>query len=439
MKRPLLILMAVILLIGIVVAANIDTKQTQKWVGMNVETELRYGSLYGAARLLEAYGHPNVHNHAVVYNLNDKNITYADNDLMLITSHEGLTAEHANQLNAWVKRGNTLVIAANQAGEFQSELLDHFNIRISHPETPSDSTQTPDNLPRIPVAPSCQKFADTRQQQLNQTINPEYLDRQLQDCSYGINLIRLPEDRQLALYIDSEVSFSTPKSKHIWFQGNGQHGTGILALQHGHGRIVISESLGFFRNPYIPSYNSVGRTLLDHDHAYLLAYLAQGRDNVHLIHKWQARKSLHQPSWLQLLRQQPTATILLLATLIFGTWHLTRRVGPVRSLPPAPERSLNRHLLAQGRFLIQHINKRALLQQLQQELFEECQTRHHGWQHMGLEQRLQVLARQTQLPPSTLRVWLEPIPQNIGNPQWLHMLQIHRQIRHNSRRHTKAT
>lgn len=442
MKRIIGIVLLIALIIGGVVAANIRSESQAQWEDMDITTQLQQGSLYGASRLLEAYGHDDVHAHLIAYSFNNKAIRYAHNSLLVVANTDSeLSKTDADELLAWVERGNTAVIGLNDYSPFRSRLLEQLDVRI----TTNDKDDNESEQTNIAIADSCRQHEQHRQQQLrrvNETddshtdADDKHRRQRLQNCSRQLNTIRLPEakTRPFVIYSDSDTHIQSKNNNNIWFSSQNHKGENgaLLGLHHGKGRIIIAEEIDFFHNPRHPSYNA--HTLTSHDHAAFLVHLAQRRDSVHLIGTWKPQgELLPAPTWLKLWRSQPIALSLLLATFIIGVWHLTSRTGSIRSLPPAPERSLNRHLLAQGRFFSQYFSRRAILQRLQQELLEEWHARHPAWKNMNSKQRLQLLARQTQLPPSQLKAWLMPLPEQISHAQWLQMLQSHRLIRRNSR------
>lgn len=442
MKRIFIIVLLFALLIGGFVAANLRRETRLVWEGMDIETQMRQGSLYGAARLLQEYGHPDVTNRMTLYGFNDKALQYADNSLLLIANTDRELSENdADRLLSWVESGNTLVISLSEYSPFRTRFLERLGVRISHTRSGrriSEDDGEHKKQPDIPVAPSCEQYEQRRIRQLqlvgvpdNNPNRAEKRHQLLQACSRAIHTIRLPEGRALSVYSDSDAHIQSTNNPKIWLDSqnpNGNHA--FLGIHYRQGRVLVTDNLDFLTNPQNPL--GVRHTLDSHDHAYFLVYLAQQHDSVHLIHQWNPQGELFpSPAWLKIWRSQPITLALMLVTLIIGVWHITSRTGSIRTLPPAPERSLKQHLLAQGRFFSRHFSKRAILQQLQQELLEEWQARHPGWKKLNGEQRLQLLVHQTRLPPSQLQTWLSPLPEEISHTQWLQLLQSHRQIRRN--------
>ena len=129
-----------------------------------------------------------------------------------------------------------------------------------------------------------------------------------------------------------------------------------------------------------------------------------------------------------MLKAQPVVVVLLLLGVMVLVWRIVARVGLVRQLPPAPERYLNQHLLAQGQFLSRHLSRTAILNDLQRQLLEQLQKRHPVWRQLSPDKQLDLLCRESQLPPQVVEPWLKPMPERLSMMQWLTLLRSHQRI-----------
>lgn len=430
-------LLLVLLAGAALVAANLVTESRRDWQEMDQQAAVKDGSFYGLKRLLQAYDSELEVESARV--LTGWSKAYGENQLMVVAQHDLGTREDAQDLLAWVARGNHVVLRlrhyetdTGDADHFARVLTDSLRVKA---QAGQELEQEDSDKQRVAIEPACRADMQ-RRLEAARAVARDAMDEQTQrleirSCSYRLNRIRLPEGGTLHV-LPSEndwdgTRYVPQKNSSVWFRGESQNGSQLVALRHGNGSVVLSSDLDWLENPQVPMWDEASLNL--YDHAYLVAYLAEDADKVWLVQRLRsAQPPLHQPIWLKLLVAQPAAVLLLLLMGGVLLWRIAARVGVVRILPPAPERYLNQHLLAQGRFLSRHLSREAILKDLQRDLLTQLHRRHPGWQKMPLHGQVALLCRQTQLPPKVVEPWLKKLPERVSRAEWLAMLDSHQRI-----------
>ncbi|WP_225748174.1 DUF4350 domain-containing protein [Eikenella sp. Marseille-P7795] len=439
MKALLIGLLAVLLVGGLVVAANLDKRQTQSWQTLDAQQQIREGRLFSLKQLLERAGTARVESKRSLYGLNGIN-EYADKQLMIVADHRLDSSEDAERLLGWVGRGNHLVLplpsyaSDNPAGsssgsggadDFRATMLRRLQIHTAKATEIDDK-----NLPNLPNLPACVKTAERIRQAQQQIGEAEPLQVS-ERCNAALSSVRLPEKATLNIlgssyYQDNAVWVPQPNAA-VLFQGKNAYGVQIIRVAYGDGSVLLTFDESWLTNPGRP--DSWDNSLALYDHAYLAAYLAQGKERVILVDKlYQAGYGSSTPMLWKMIKAQPVLWALAFAAALVLLWRIIVRVGVVQQLPPAPERYLKQHLFAQGQFLTRHLSRRAILNDMQRRLLEALQQRHPAWKQMGSRKQLEFLSAQTKLPPSVVEPWLKPLPDNINLVQWLQMLASHQRI-----------
>lgn len=426
------------LLAGVaVVAANLVAENRREWQEMDQQAVVKDGRFHSLKVLLQGYDPDLEVESARVLTGWDK--AYGEKQLMVVGEHDLSRRQDAQDLLAWVARGNHVVLRINShdadadnADHFARVLADSLRVKV---EAGQELEREDSDKQRVAIDPVCRADMQRRlaaARAVARTPMDEKDQRyEIRSCSFRLNRIRLPEGGTLHVlpgdYDWDNTRYVPQKNSSVWFQGQSQNGAQLVALRHGNGSVVLSSRLDWLENPQVPMWDEASLNL--YDHAYLAVYLAEGTHKVWLVQRLRsARPPLHKPIWLKLLEAQPAAVLLLLMMGGLLLWRIVARVGVVRILPPAPERYLNQHLLAQGRFLNRHLSREAILKDLQRELLTQLHRRHPGWQSMPLHSQVALLCRQTHLPPKVVEPWLKKLPDNIGRAEWLALLDSHQRM-----------
>ncbi|MCP2040505.1 hypothetical protein L1281_001088 [Neisseria sp. HSC-16F19] len=281
------------------------------------------------------------------------------------------------------------------------------------------------------VQSACRAAAQTRQQAatvVKRSVDAEGAENRLQRCHQQANRIRLPEGRTLVWYGGDEPQVFKPAAgtTPLW-QGEGAGGSHILRLPYGEGTVLLVTSMQAFWPPEEPQWDESNLNLFDH--AYLSAYLAADKSAVWLVRELGSKdENPPAPAWWRLWQSQPLLMISLALLLAAGVWHVAVRMGARRLLPAAQERDLSEHLRAQGRFESQNRVRGGQLAWMQQQLWQQWQQQWPHWPQMSAQERLDTVCRYSGLPPSVVKIWLEPLPAQPTRKDWLHYLRTHRRL-----------
>lgn len=453
--KPLLIGLALILLAGgLIAVAGLTKQQTQTWQSLDPRQEMQNGRLYALERLLTQSGISNVESKRSLFGLSAmEDYEYGNNQLMIVADSRLESSEDAEQLLGWVGRGNHLVLVLpayendnpltakgrpakpdsdeKEDGErsFRQTLLRRLQIG-----TAAAAKVDPKTLPNLSA---CVKAAERRQQAARQIGKTEPLEVS-EFCNAGLSSVRLPENASLNIYPtsyffqDDTVWVPQPDQGDepgaaVLFQGKNAYGAQIIRVAYGDGSVLLTFNGDWLSNPASPDRDQNSLDL--YDHAYLATYLAQEKSRILLVGRLHSgQQNAGSPMLWKMIQAQPILWALAFAAALALLWRIIVRVGVVQQLPPAPERYLKQHLLAQGQFLTRHLTRRAILNDLQRHLLEALQQRHPAWKQMNSRKQLEFLSAQTGLPPSVVEPWLKPLPDSVNLVEWLQMLTAHQRI-----------
>ena len=442
--RSILIGLTAILLIGgLIAVAGLSKQESKTWQSLDPQQEMREGSLYALKTLLTRYGVKNIQHEHSLFGLNELN-SYDSNRLLIVADNRMRDKEDAERLLEWVGRGNHLVMALPSYADdnplkadgkpsdteddgdtqnFRQTMLRHLQIGTVELEETDSKT--------LPNLPACVKAAEQRREAARQ-VGDEVALQIDQHCNAGLSSIQLPEGATIETFTGSEYSsgngWAAKDGKLVMFQGKNAYGAvQTIRVRYGNGSVLLTWNEDWLGNPSSPDIDRNHLAL--YDHPYLAVYLAQGKDGILLAEKvYPSSYNDAEPMLWKMLKAQPILFAVVLAAAAVLLWRIIVRVGVVQQLPPAPERYLNQHLLAQGQFLTRHLSRRAILSDMQRRLLEGLQQRHPAWKQMSSRKQLEFLCAQTKLPPSVVEPWLTPLPEQVNLVHWLQMLAAHQRI-----------
>ena len=442
-RRSILIgLIAILLIGGLIAVAGLSKQESKTWQSLDPQQEMREGSLYALKTLLTRYGVKNIQHEHSLFGLNELN-SYDSNRLLIVADNRMRDKEDAERLLEWVGRGNHLVLALPSYADdnplkadgkpdnsedkdtlnFRQTMLRHLQIgTVELAETDSKT---------LPNLPACVKAAEQRREAARQ-IGDEVALQIDPYCNAGLSSIQLPEGAAIQTFTGSGYSTNSgwvmQDSKLVLFQGKTGYGAvQTIRVRYGDGSVLLTWNEDWLGNPSRPDFNRNHLAL--YDHPYLAVYLAQEKDSILLADKvYPSDYSSSEPMIWKMLKSQPVLLAITLAAAAILLWRIVVRVGVVQQLPPAPERYLNQHLLAQGQFLTRHLSRRAILSDMQRRLLEGLQQRHPAWKQMSSRKQLEFLCAQTKLPPSVVEPWITPLPEQVNLVHWLQMLAAHQRI-----------
>lgn len=215
-----------------------------------------------------------------------------------------------------------------------------------------------------------------------------------------------------------QLSAQAPKGQRppepLWVMTNEEHGTEVLRLALGRGRVTAFAGSFEFDQQYGFTIAADGtasvvtnfsnRGLANGDNAALLAALVDARPGREV---WLVTR-IERPALLLWLWQHGAPALLLAATaLALGLWLRSARFGPVRQPPPPARRSVAEQIRGSADFLFRH-QPAALHAMALRALEDTAARRLAGWPRTPPQQRAALLARATGLPEMPLAQALSP-------------------------------
>ncbi|MCQ4313134.1 DUF4350 domain-containing protein [Pseudomonas stutzeri] len=275
--------------------------------------------------------------------------------LLLLGDRSEMTPRQSARLLAWVADGGHLVFVAERLWNERTAssgdlLLDTLNLQQYETTEGRNGKDVADRIA------SAEKHPPLTRLYLENENAPAYLAF---DTDYHL--------------------YDAGEKAHAW--ANSAGATHMLQLQHGNGLVTALTDSWIWQNDNIARY----------DHAWLLWYLTQDRD-VTLAYRTEHNSLLQ-----QLLRYFPEALVALLLMLIFTTWHLAQRQGPLFAPPDRGRRQLQEHLRGSADFLYRHAGQRYLLSNLQRDILRQACRRHPGFETLGHAEQCEILAKFSRL------------------------------------------
>lgn len=314
--------------------------------------------------------------------------------LLLLASRENMTPRQVERLLSWTQSGGHLLFVAEQLWDEQKGrsgdlLLDRVQIHqflsagleAQDRENPK-ATKPPSGTPPTLLAP---------------TDYPELTKLYLEN-----------EDDPAYFSFDTHFHLDDPKN-HAQSWANSDVATHMMQLAYGDGFITVLTDSDLWKN------KAIGR----YDNAWLLWYLTQDSSVTMLL------RTEHNDLFSLLLRYFPEALTTLALLIALLLWHVGMRHGPLQAPASRARRQLTEHLRASADFLLRRNGQHALLRALQQDILRRARQRHPGFEHLGVADQWQALARLTRQPTSAISQALRPRPS-----QRLSSAEFTRQVAH---------
>ena len=255
----------------------------------------------------------------------------------------------------------------------------------------------------------------------------------LVSCTEQMVEITLPEKKDIHIYphsVDDRPLVYLGEQTPI-FEGKNARGTQIIRIPYKKGTITVfaQNSKHFWANPDLPTHDT--NSIRQFDHAYLLSYLAQEKENVYLLPL--AMDYQTEPPRLSLIKMLYTKTpeflVCLILFLTLFIWMKAYRNGPILAKFDISRRNLLEHFKTQGAFLRRYQNPGELIQQLQEAVKNKAKQRIHNLDALPLEQQKQELMRITGLKESEFsRLFITP-DERIGPLELVNYVNALRKIR----------
>ncbi|WP_347901686.1 DUF4350 domain-containing protein [Pseudomonas purpurea] len=299
--------------------------------------------------------------------------------LLLLGERSNITPRQADQVLNWARAGGRVLMVAEALWDERTAssgdlLLDRVQL---HQSLSKDLKEPPPDIGEDPY--------------------PNLTKLYLED-----------EDAPAYASFDTEFHLEDPNNlADSW--ANSALATHLMQLSYGQGSITVVTDADLWKTPNIGRY----------DNAWLLWYLYSGTD-VTLVFNMD-----HDDLLTLLLRYFPQALVALAALIGLWIWHVALRHGPLQAPPPKARRQLQEHVRASADFLLRRNGQERLLQALQQDLLRRARHRHPGFEHLGVTEQWQVLARLTRQPTRTISQALSPRPK-----QRLSSADFARQVAH---------
>jgi hypothetical protein len=314
--------------------------------------------------------------------------------LLLLADREDMTPRQVERLLTWTKLGGHLLFVAErlwdgQTGRSGDLLLDRVQVHqlLSADLQPPNrgDRKTENTFGDIPFA----LRAPTESPQLTKL----YLENEKDPAYFSF---------------DTRYHLEDPND-HAQSWANSDTSTHMMQLIYGDGLITVLTDSEVWKN------QAIGR----YDNAWLLWYLTQDSSVTMFL------QSEHSDLFSLLLRYFPEALAALVLLSIVLLWHVGIRQGPMQAPASRARRQLIEHVHASADFLLRRSGQQVLLRALQQDILRRARRVHPGFEHLGVADQWQVLARLTRQPTSAISQALRPRPS-----QRLSSSEFTRQVAH---------
>ena len=449
-NKPLWILLAVLVTIGMVLAWGLKSETQPQWKQQEGQWLMsEYGNFYALRQFYETQ-FPNKELQAFrVWNAKEPIFEDQTEHLLFIDQPNALSQDQFETLLAWIEKGNHVVMplpAGFRITEDEEAEEDEFTARAIEEEYLDQNFQAakvaqwakikpkPDidwEKNPAPKNPACEGVLNNMlkaQQQLNANAKQNFpSDNLTKRCNEHMSNIALPEGKTLHYLPSNDRGFEVEKSSHLLWASQGANGSHIAHFRHGKGSLTINNSMSPFYIPTHPSYfdSDLNRA----DHAYLAAYLAQNATTIWFLQDVYQHTSANIPLWQKAWRFSPLLCVLLLGLTTLFIWRHAYRLGSIQQLNTHQTRQLTHYFRSQGEFLWQKKQAQKSLGLLQQQLWTQWQRRIPNLSSMDKKTQLQALIRVYPELEDELNLWVRPIPSELTAQQWRQYLQAHQNLR----------
>lgn len=379
-----------------------------------------------------------------------------DNAVIFVADANNADEATQKMLLDWVAAGNHLVLSADVYGD--EKLFPQLNLTLERNEPSAEDKAEAERMHgkqhlRWPLfdirdkrlAKNIPPAIQTRCQQVWAAIEQNYSDMLLknsseerteflQECRLGLAALALPQAPERPLYLFSTayrqdfVFHPEHAAVPVLMQAQSVYGTTLVRIPYGDGTITLSNNGDIFAHPGNPS--RLNADITRFDNAYLAAYLAQGKSRIFILNSLENRPSPNLlPFWAQLVKKEPLLSVVSFLLLVSIIWHQAKRLGGKRRYDARAERQLIAHFAAQGQFVWRMGEQRAVLDQFQQELWQEWQRKLAGYTFSNQSQKINLLHRITSVSKADIALWLQPIPATVRRRDLLRYLRAHQRIR----------
>lgn len=459
--RPLLILLGIAAVIvtiaAIIIAPQIIKEPYRTWRDDALVKTFTESPYYGLSVFLKKL-YPQTELRILPTLSEFEQADTTDNAVLFVVDADNTDEATQQLLLDWVSAGNHLVLSANTYRN--EELFPELKLPLSRVEPSAEdkaeaerthSEQKPGRPLHIrdkrlakDVTPAtharCQQAWAVMEQQYSDLLpknSSEERTEFLQECGLGLASLSLPQAAEQPFYLLSttyfqDYVFNTENTKTpMLMQAKNSYGTTLVRVPYGDGTITLSNSEDIFAHPQMPTRFSADITRFDN--AYLAAYLAQGKSQIFILNSLKGRQAPSLlPLWAQLIKKEPLLSAVLILLLISIIWHQAKRLGGKRRYDARAERQLIAHFAAQGQFVWRMGQQRAVLDQFQQELWQEWQRKLAGYTFSNQSQKINLLHRITSVSKADIALWLQPIPETVRRRDLLRYLRAHQRIRNQS-------
>ena len=452
--KILLTVLAVIAVIAIGIFMGFKREPYTTWKEDDSKLAMnKHGDLLGLSLFYQQY-YPQLKQQVWrSWKANEPPLTDQSQHLMFIHDTDNLTTSQFQQLLAWVAQGNHVVMPVRQQAEPETgkDEAEHSEEEV-FPEAWNQLEAPDEQLANVaawakltfvtrdwskqaaPLLPQCDAYIkqmETADLQVNSkaSLSQEERTALQKQCSQNLSSIALPEGKTIwwLNQYGADAGFKVAPAKNIMWQSKGAAGSHMVRIQHGQGSVVLTNSMYGFDNPSDP--RSPKSDLNRFDHAYLAAYLAQGKREVWFVNRVGTTVQGAPPLWKKLWQFSPLFCGVLLLLFALFVWRSAHRQGVTKQLSHNEDRQLKQYLQAQGAFLWHKQQRLQVLSQLQQQLWQEWQRRIPGLSTLTKAEQLTAIQRIVSAPTEDITLWLQALPAKPTTQDWLDYLQAHQHIR----------
>jgi hypothetical protein len=371
--------------------------QEREWKHFPYASDAASGNYYLASqRWLEQHGHKvqkvAALNKTELSNFKSGTLIYGAND-------NSMTPSFAQDILAWVKQGNTLILRPTYYGDAEVDEVPH--------DDEQEQTSHVEELQTDPISAhfgvGLKFYSGKRKPEqlfLEEMINPvpfkdePELVKKMRELNVNKQAMYIPGlGYNLNLKFEEILLINQkPYSELLLFDQSKQ----LLQVHaHGKGRVIFTAA-SYFDND---SLNQL-------DHAQLLLHLVQAKQTVYIVHQIEAK------SWWQLLWQHFYLTLMALTCLcILWFWRVKQGFGSILPEPNVDRRAVLEHIRASGRWMWKSsTGRQTLLAAMRTDLRNLLQRRAVEVMALSEEEQILHLAQAIGVSQRNLRfAYLDPV------------------------------
>ena len=361
----------------------------------------------------------------------NQTVLLTDVDSMLVTERQ------IDAALSWVNSGGYLIVGVGTEVQGQNSLLHRFDIEPELIEAEVDDIFLDEDGGHKTISERLRelnkKIDESEETQADETETPitrkskdsDLLDLLGVDYKHEYYTLKVSDQAgELFVAVLDDIKLNHPNVLNYsddseqdyvlnaW--GSDENGERLLQFYYGDGNFVAISSSRLWDN----------NNIMLGDHAYFLSYLVPAESTMRLFY------NISSPPLTSILQRYFKEVLWMsIAFLLLWLWHRGLRVQRINEPENHQRREFSEHLRSSAEFLARHQQSSKLVQTLRDDIEQQMLRFYPNFRTLNHDSQAAILANETDVPQSSIELWLDYCKDVKNRDQLLTALQIGHAIR----------